>query len=423
MLRFALSPMQDMTLNDLRIALFTYILSKQRNEKMIVRFLDSGAINGTEGKDKESLGLLELFGIEYSDVVYQSNNLKFHRSLAIQLLQDKKAFNCFCTPQELEASQHKAAKENTPYRYEGACDKLSAEATIDNENPFTIRLKKPKEAIIVNDVIKGELAHQPEEVDAFVILDAQKYPTANYSSAIDDMLSDISLVIQEEAAALDTPRQIAVRNAINYPKTVTYAHISPLSKTEEVSVKKLLEEGFLPEAIINYLLIASNSASREFFTLQEAIPWFSLEQLSTSTTAFEKSKLCQINRAHLKALDDKELSRYVGFADDGIGRLAKLYLDEASTTKELRAIVTTLFSGSRESQTDAEAIKTLRAVIKAAPYMDTFDTFENYCKEESGLNDVQFNSALRIVLTGAQEGPALAEIYGCIKNYMGEIVK
>ena len=111
MLRFAPSPTGDMNIGDLRVALFNYIISKQRDEDLIVRIEDIDTEKNIEGKDKEILDLLVLFDIEYSHVIYQSHNVRFHSAMALQLIHDKKAFSCFCSPNWLERKREEA-KEN-----------------------------------------------------------------------------------------------------------------------------------------------------------------------------------------------------------------------------------------------------------------------------------------------------------------------
>lgn len=102
MLRFVSSPTRDMNIGDLRVALFNYIVSKQRDEGLIIRIEDLDKERNIEGKDEETIGILKLLGIDYSHVVYQSQNFRFHAAMALQLLHEAKAFNCFCSPEWLE---------------------------------------------------------------------------------------------------------------------------------------------------------------------------------------------------------------------------------------------------------------------------------------------------------------------------------
>ena len=432
MLRFAPSPTGDMHIGNLRVAIFNSLLSKQRNEPLMIRIEDTDKERNIEGKDKEILQILGLFGIEYVDVIYQSNNLRFHRAMAIQLLQNKKAFNCFCTPAELDKKRELAKEQHKPFRYDDTCTHLPAEQTIDNENPFTVRLQRPESSVKVEDVIKGEATFEPEEIDSFIILRAEKFPTYNFACAIDDMLGDISLVIRGEDHFSNTPKQIAIRDALGYDKTVEYAHLpiilndegKKMSKRDNASsVKWMLEEGYLPEAIANCLILIGNKTPQEIFTMAEAVEWFDLRNLSKAPARFSMDKLRFINREHLRRMDDKELSRYVGFADDAIGRLAKLYLEEASTTKELKAKVGAIFGEKSVPEEFAESAEKIKAVIKAAPYFETFDELKQHVIDTTGIKGKPLFKSLRILLTGAEHGPELADVYACIKPYLGEIVK
>ncbi len=185
----------------------------------------------------------------------------------------------------------------------------------------------------------------------------------------------------------------------------------------------LLEEGFLPEAILNYLISIGTNPPKEIFTTQEAIEWFELEKISSSPTRFDIESLKHINREHLLSLDDKELSRYVGFADEEIGLLARIYLQEISTTKELREKVETIFAPKEIPEEFTQQVKTMTEIIKSAPYFDEYDDFKNYVIKESELEDKNFIKLLRLLLTGAEDGPEIAEVYKHLKNYIGEIVK
>ena len=425
MLRFAPSPTGDMHIGTLRVALFNALLSRQRNEPLVVRIEDADSKGDIEAKEKEILEILALFGIEYGDVIYQSSHLRYHRAMAIQLLQDKKAFNCFCTPEELKRKRELAKENNLPYRYDDACRFLPPEATIDNENPFTIRLAKPDAPINVNDLVMGEHTYTPDEIDSFIIMDAKKLPTYDFACAVDDMLSDISLVIRSEEYLGNTPKQIAVRDALGYDKKIAYAHLPAIhnDEGENLSVKRLLEEGFLPEAIGNYLILIGNTTPEEIFTIADAATWFDLANISRAPARFDLDKLRFINREHLKRLDAKELSRYVGFADEDIGHLARVFLEEVATLKELRAKIEPIFAPKTIPEAYAEAAQTMREAITSAPYFETFDAFKAHIIGKSGLTDENFDTPLRLLLTGAEDGPEVADLYAYLKNFIGEIVK
>ena len=432
MLRFAPSPTGDMHIGTLRIALFNYIVAKQRDEELMVRMEDMDKTRNVEGKDNEILDILGLFGIEYANVLHQSDQLRYHRMMAIQLLGDKKAFNCFCTPAELEVKRAIAEKEGKPFVYDNRCAHLAPEQIIDNENPFTIRLHRVEAPIVINDLVQGDVSFTPEDIDAFVIMSAEKFPTENFAAAIDDMISDISLVVRSEEHMSNTPKQIAVRNALGYEKKIEYAHLpvmlnsddKTLSEQDEgASVKWLLEEGFLPSAIINYLIALGNTTPAEIFTLEEALEWFDLSSISRVPAHFDMDKLRALNGQHLRNLDDKELSRYVGFADDAIGKVAKIYLEEAQTLKELRPKIEAIFAAKVIPEAFTAQVETMRKVIINAPYMERYDEFESYVMKESALEGKNFSTPMQLLLTGTVNGPAVADLYVYLKDFIGEIVK
>ncbi|MDQ7042356.1 MAG: glutamate--tRNA ligase, partial [Sulfurimonas sp.] len=353
MLRFAPSPTGDMNITSLRIALFNYLVAHQRKEELIVRIDDTDKQNNVEGKDQEILDTLDLFGISYSQVIYQSQNVRFHSAMALQLVHEKKAFSCFCSDEWLAKKKEEAKVANKVYLYDDACRSLPAELVIDNTNPFTIRITRPDSAIVVDDKVQGKMNFEQEALDSFIILSQTKIPTYNFSSAVDDMLNDISLVIRSEDHIDKAPIQEHIRDSLSYNKKIEYAHIPNILDNDSLSVKSLLERGFLPEAISNYLISIGTQAPKEIFTIAQAIEWFDLSKISTSPAPFDMEMLKYINREHLKLLDVKELSRYVGFADAEIGELARVYLQDVYTTRELKDKIAPIFT----KRTVPEALK------------------------------------------------------------------
>lgn len=432
MLRFAPSPTGDMHIASLRIALFNYIVAKQKGEDLIVRIEDTDKEKNIEGKDKEILDILALFGIEYTQVIHQSQNVRFHSAMALQLLHEKKAFSCFCSSAWLDKKREEAKEAKKPYTYDDACRNLPPELVIDNTSPFTIRINRPDETITIQDHIKGDVSFEPDAVDSFIIMNQDKTPTYNFACAVDDMLSDISIIIRSEDHINNTPKQEHIRASLNYNKKIEYAHLpiilnesgKKMSKDDNASsVKWLLEEGYLPEAIANYFLLMGNKPPQEIFSTKEAIGWFNLNTISKSPAHFSIDMLKHINKEHLKALDAKELSRYVGFADEEIGELARIYLEEVETTKELKAKIAPIFAPRVIPEAFAEQIELMTNTIKNASFFEEYDDFKNYIMKETGLKGENYFQPIRILLTNAEHGPDIAEVYKYIKNYLGEIIK
>ncbi|MDN5076568.1 glutamate--tRNA ligase [Aliarcobacter butzleri] len=433
MLRFAPSPTGDMHIGNLRVAIFNYIVSKQLKEDLIIRIEDTDKERNIEGKDKEILEILNLFSIEYKTVFYQSDNLKYHQKMALQLMTQKKAFACFCSDEKLEELREESIKKGIPFRYDGFCENLSDEAVLNVNAPFTVRLKKPDHNIKFTDLLKGDFDYAPFDIDSFIILRQDKTPTYNYACSVDDMLMDISIVIRGEDHVSNTPKQIHIRDSLGYTKEIKYVHLpiilnaqtgKKMSKRDDASsVKWLIEQGFLPSAIANYLVLMGNKTPSEIFTLEEAIEWFKIENISKSSAKFDIDKLRFINRKHIENLDDMRLSKILGFADSDIGKLGKLFLEEASTIKELKEKIEPIFATKTTLEGFENEFKSIRECLQKAAYFDNYEDLKNYIVNETSLKGKNLFKPLRYILTGVENGPNLSDIYPLIKNYLGDIIK
>jgi glutamyl-tRNA synthetase len=434
MLRFATSPTGDMHIGTLRVAILNYLIAQQRKESFIVRIEDTDKERNIEGKDTEIMQILEKFALNHESVFHQSEHLHMHQTLAIRLLEEGKAFVCTCTAEQLEADRETAKTQKVSYCYSGQCfdvDKTEHAKLKESGIPFVVRIKKPTEAIVNHDLIKGDITTTPNEVDSFVILRTDGTPTYNFACACDDMLSGVDFIVRGEDHLSNTPRQKHIKTLLGYDADTTYAHLpiilntmgKKMSKPDDASlVKWMFEEGFVPDAIINYLLLLGNSkAPKEIFTLPEAIEWFNIENISRSAAKFDIDKLRFINREHLKLMDDRQLSTLFGFADADIGKLAKIYLEEASTIKELTAKIKPIFAPKDFEGEWGAQMQSMEEIIQCAPMINNFDEFKSHVMKESGFKGKNFFKPLRLLLTGAEHGPELSEVYPLIKAYLLEI--
>ena len=433
MLRFAPSPTHDMHTGELRVAIFNYMLAKQKDVNFIVRIDDRDKERNIEGKDTEILQILEKFALPHHSANHQSENLHIHQTLAIRLLEEKKAFVCTCTPEQLYTDREEAEKNGMVYHYSGRCSNVGAEELIkikEDKIPFVIRIKKPEHDMINHDLIQGDIVTTPEEVDSFVILSADSTPTYNFACACDDMISGVSLILRGEDHLHDTPKQEYIKQLLGYEQETTYAHLSNILNAESKkmkleddagSVKWLFEQGFIPDAIANYLILLGNEVPAEIFTMPEALEWFKLENISKSAVKFDIDKLRFINKEHLRIMDDRQLSTLFGFADADIGKLAKIFLEEVSTTNALESKIKPIFAPKNFEGEWGEQMRILEKLIWELPMIDTFEEFKSTLIKESGLTGENFSKPLRVLLTGAQSGPELSDIYPYIKPYLLEV--
>ncbi|WP_457560232.1 glutamate--tRNA ligase [Caminibacter sp.] len=431
MLRFAPSPTGDMHIGNLRVAIFNYIVAKQRGEKLLIRIEDTDKERNIEGKDLEILEILDKFGIKYDQVVYQSGNFHIHQQMAKQLLEKNKAFVCFCDEEELNFQREKAKIEKRPYRYSGKCENLSkaeVEKLIKQKKPFVIRIKKPESDIEFTDDIKGEFKFSPFEVDSFVILRGDYTPTYNFACAIDDMIYDISLVIRGEDHLSNTPKQIHIRKSLGYDKEIKYAHLpiilneegKKLSKRENhASVKWLLEEGFLPEAIANYLILLGNSFEREVFTLEEAIEFFDLNKISKAPAKFDIEKLKFLNKEHMKKIEN--VAKFLGY-NERYEDLLKIFRDESSTLKEIKEKFEKVFEKSEDEEFKEER-KIIKKEILENELEESYDEFKKRVMKNTGLKGKKLFMPLRELLINQKQGAEIKDLYTAMRPFLKEVVK
>jgi|GEM_PF-66719 len=466
MLRFAPSPTGDIHIGNLRIALINYIVAKQRQEELIIRIEDTDQGRNIVGKDREIVELLKLFGIEYKEVLYQSANFNLHRQLAYRLVEEGKAFLCFCSEEELAEERKRAQLEKRPYRYSGKCatrSKREVGELLRQKKPFTIRVYPPEKPIPFTDLIKGKLEFTPFEVDSFIILRQNGIPTYNFACAVDDMIGNISIVIRGEDHLSNTPKQIYIRQLLGYSKSIQYAHIpiilnsvgKKMSKREQSSsVKWLLEEGFLPEAIGNYLLLLGNSFQKEIFTLKEGIEIFDLTKISKSPARFDLEKLKFINRHHIRRLveegvsivellaqfkswknqikkrdkrdgkdllyktiwveKDKRMGKGEGLEElKELEGLAKLYLDEVATLKELLQKLDRFYWKPTYKQFEKEVEILKREILELSnrELPVNYNQFKKELMAKTGLKGKRFFMPLRLLLIGQSHGPEIRDLY------------
>ena len=430
MYRFAPSPTGDMHIGNLRAAIFNYIVSKQKNEGYILRIEDTDKERNIDGKDEDIKEILTKFGIKWDKLYYQSKNLKFHREFANKLLIDKKAFCCFCTEEELAAKKQKAKDDGVAYRYDGTCEKLSDMEVLDTTKPFVIRMKKPSHAMKFTDDVKGELVFEPENIDNFVIMRRDKTPTYNFACSIDDMLMDVSYVIRGEDHVSNTPKQDLIRQALGYDKKIGYAHLpiilnqdgKKMSKREkDSSVKFLLDSGYLPEAILNYLVLLGNKTPCEIFTLDDAIKWFNIKNISKSPAKFDIEKLTQINREHIKIASNKRLSELFEM-DIKFGDLIRFYTQEGSLIPEIKNKILQIYSKKTIPDEYKENVNLIKNAISKVEISKDFNEFKQNLMKLTNLKGKNFFMSLRILLTNQTHGPELSELYPLIKDDIKEIV-
>jgi len=423
-----------MHIGNLRAAIFNYICSLQDQSGFILRIEDTDTARNIEGKDQEIIEILKRFGISWQSLYYQSKNLKFHQQFAAKLLSEKKAFCCFCSEEELEAKKQAAKDAGEAYRYDGHCEHLSDEEVLGCERPFTIRLKKPDHALEFTDAIKGRIAFEPQNIDSFVIMRADKTPTYNFACACDDMMQGVSFVIRGEDHVSNTPKQNWIRQNLGYDGEIKYAHLpiilnsegKKMSKREDSSsVKWLLQSGYLPEAIANYLILLGNKTPREVFSMDEAVEFFDIAKISKSPAKFDEDKLAFINREHIKRASEQRLAELFEL-EPKFAPLIKFYTQEASLIPRIKEKIAAIYGAKdipREWAAQAQALReAILNLLSSNGASAEFNDFKTALSQATNLKGKSLFMPLRFLLTGAPHGPELSELYPLIRADLKEIL-
>lgn len=431
MYRFAPSPTGDMHIGNLRAAIFNYICSIKDKSGFILRIEDTDTARNIKGKEEEIQEILHKFGIKWQTLYYQSKNLKFHREFAHKLLMDKKAFCCFCSSEILAQKKELAKQNGEAYRYDGTCERLSDEQVLECEKPFVIRMKKPASTMKFKDAIKGEISFEPENIDSFVIMREDKTPTYNFACAIDDMLEGVTFVIRGEDHVSNTPKQEWIRECVGFSEKIQYAHLpiildnegKKMSKRDSSSsVKWLLECGYMPEAIANYLILLGNKTPCEIFTIEEAAQWFDITKISKNPAKFDITKLAQINREHIKRASDERLSELFSL-EISRANLIRFYTQESSLIPEISAKISAIFSPkdiSEEWRENAEILRNL--ILNESEIPAEFNEFKSNLMKKSALKGKAFFMPLRLLLTNSEHGPELSELFPLIRDEIRAVV-
>ncbi len=329
-LRFAPSPTGYLHVGNARTALFNYYLAKKQDGKFILRIEDTDKERSKKKYEEQLINDLKWLGIQWDEgpdvggeygPYRQSERLEIYKEHALKLIDEGKAYYCFCTPEELEEERKKAIKEKRPPIYSGKCRNIpieEAKKRVRSGEKASIRFRMPDTGIFkYKDIVRGELSFDMSLFGDFIIVRSNGLPSYNFAVVIDDHYMGITHVIRGEDHISNTPKQIMIYRAFGW-KEPDFAHLSmvlgpdgsPLSKRHgATSITQFKEMGYLPEALVNYLSLLgwAPPEGREILSIDEIIELFSIEKVSKSGAIFDYEKLNWVNRKHISELKEKEL--------------------------------------------------------------------------------------------------------------------
>jgi glutamyl-tRNA synthetase len=308
--RFAPSPTGYLHVGGARTALYCWLYSRKNKGKFILRIEDTDTERSTQESITAILDAMDWLQLAYDEgPYYQTKRFDRYREVADRLLTEKKAYRCYCSKERLEQLRQQQMDNKEKPRYDGFCrDRKQA-----GEGSYVIRFRNPQEGIVeFNDLIRGLLSFANSELDDLIILRSDNSPTYNFTVVVDDLDMHITHVIRGDDHINNTPRQINILRALDAIPP-EYAHVSMilgsdgkrLSKRHgAVSVMQYREEGYLPEALLNYLLrLGWSHGDQEIFSKNEMIELFDISAINKAPAAFNPEKLLWLNHHYIKTSD------------------------------------------------------------------------------------------------------------------------
>jgi glutamyl-tRNA synthetase len=313
--RFAPSPTGYLHIGGARTALFSWAYARKHGGKFILRIEDTDLERSTPESVQAILDSMKWLGLDYDEgPFYQMQRMDRYKEVIAQLMNEGKAYHCYCSKEELDAMREEQRAKGLKPRYDGRCRHRTA--PVPDVNPV-VRFKNPLDGeVIIDDLVKGRVVVSNAELDDLVIARGDGTPTYNFCVVVDDWDMAMTHVIRGDDHLNNTPRQINILKALGAPLP-QYAHVpmilghdgERLSKRHgAVSVMQYYEEGYLPEALLNYLARLSWAhGDDEIFSLDQFVEWFDLKDISKSPAKFNPEKLTWVNQQYIKNADSAKL--------------------------------------------------------------------------------------------------------------------
>jgi glutamyl-tRNA synthetase len=326
--RIAPSPTGFAHLGTASTALYNVLFARQHQGTFALRIDDTDVERNRPEYEQLIYEALDWLGLDWDEgpdkggpfaPYRQSERIDLYKQHAVKLLAEGNAYKCYCTPEELDAERRQAQAEKRPYKYSRRC-------LIDppkDRTEFTVRFKVPGGEIKFTDMIRGEMTFDAGLIGDFILVKSDGFPTYQFASPVDDSTMKISHVIRGEEHLSNTPYQLMIIDALGYERPEAFAHMplilakdgAKLSKRKHPESNLMLyrEQGYLPEALINYLALLgwNPGTAQEIFTFDELAGVFSFDRVQHAGARFDWEKLNWINGEWIRAMDDAELVKRV----------------------------------------------------------------------------------------------------------------
>ncbi|HEY4711607.1 MAG TPA: glutamate--tRNA ligase [Dehalococcoidia bacterium] len=465
-LRFAPSPTGYPHLGNIRTALFNWFFARHHGGKFILRIEDTDIARKVEGAVEVILDSLRWLGLDWDEGPYfQSQRLPIYHEIARKLLEEGRAYLCYCSPERLDTMRQEQTKRKQPPKYDRHCrDLTQQERTRLEATGITpvIRFKTPLEGETnFHDLIYGQITFKHDTLDDFVLLKSDSYPTYHLANIVDDHLMSISHVLRAEEWLSSTPRHVLLYQALNW-QPPQFAHLpmilgpdrAKLSKRHgATNINEYQKQGYLPDAMINFLALLGWSIDdrTELLSKEELIKHFSLERVGKTAAIFNKDKLEWMNGVYLRKLSlgefvqqampflDRELPESVRrpLDENYVSEVLSLIQERAKTLAEVPQLASFFFldelqydtglflKRKMDAKSAAEAITIASRKLEKVATWDaaTLEGILRLLATELNLGTGEFFGLLRVAVTGRTAAPPLFQTMAvlgkvkCLKRF------
>lgn len=446
--RYAPSPTGYLHLGGLRTALFCYLFARHHNGSFIVRFEDTDLDRNVNDAIKQMLNSLKLLNLDIDEGIEEAGNygpykqsekLEIYYKKALNLINNNKAYYCFCTKDELILERKRQIEKGYKApRYSRKCLNLTEDEIKYNlkiAKKFTIRFKVEENRMVVfDDIVYGQIKFNTKHIEDFIIIKNNKFPTYNFAVVIDDHDMLISHVLRGSDHTTNTPKQILIFESFNWeiPK---YGHLTLINNLGSVKMSKrnfdekqyldyYLKLGFIPLAICNYLALLGwcPELTKEIFTMEELIKKFDGSKLNKGNSTFSLTKLIWINKKQIKRLSKEEFFNYsVPFLGEfkskpKIKEIISLFEGEINYFSEIQKNLKLFFSEKIEINNEQKEIlnKNKNILLLFKKYLEEgkFEFEEIFSiffkiKEKTNFSIKEIITSIRISITGKIKGPKI----------------
>ncbi|MFZ7241297.1 glutamate--tRNA ligase [Avibacterium avium] len=435
--RFAPSPTGYLHVGGARTALYSWLFAKHNQGEFVLRIEDTDLERSTPEATQAILEGMEWLNLAWNHgPYYQTKRFDRYNQVIDQMLEQGLAYRCYCSKERLENLRNEQEKNKEKPRYDGYCLHHAPE---NPDAPHVVRFKNPQEgSVVFDDAVRGRIEISNSELDDLIIRRTDGSPTYNFCVVIDDWDMGITHVVRGEDHINNTPRQINILKALNAP-IPTYAHVSmilgddgqKLSKRHgAVSVMQYRDDGFLPEALLNYLVrLGWGHGDQEIFSIEEMIKLFELTQVSKSASAFNTEKLLWLNHHYIRELPPKYVAKHLAwhYQHQGIdtsngpalSEIVVMLGERCKTLKEMAAASRYFFedfdhfdesavkkhfkSGAIEALEKVKEKLTALSQWTAEPIHQAIEQ----TAEELGVGMGKVGMPLRVAVTGAGQSPSM----------------